>query len=135
MFLSENNSSGSSGREPPVLVKYSAAFKMQVVKEVESGKLSIAGVQRKYGITGNGTIQGWLRRFGKCHTISKVVRVEHPQERDRVKQLEAEKRQLESALAQTQMKLMAYEKLVEIAEREYRIDIKKNCGTMPLEHS
>ena len=123
------------GREPPVVVRYSSAFKMQVVKEVESGKDSIAGLQRKYGIRGDGTIQCWLRKFGKGHTISKVVRVEHPQERNRVKQLEAEKRQLESALAQTQMKLMAYEKLVEVAEREYRIDIKKKAGTMPLENS
>lgn len=41
--------------------RYSEAFKRQVVSEYEAGQ-SIAGLQQKYGINGNTTIQGWVKK-------------------------------------------------------------------------
>ncbi len=43
----------------------------------------------------------------------------------RIKQLEKEKKELESALAQAHLKLLAYESLIEVAEENLGIDIKK----------
>ena len=48
---------------------------------------------------------------------------------DIIKQLKAEKQQLESALAQSQLKVICLESLVEVAEEQYGIDIKKKFGT------
>lgn len=39
-------------------------FKLQVVREVERGELSIKGVLRKYGIQSHGTVLNWCRKFG-----------------------------------------------------------------------
>jgi transposase-like protein len=47
------------------VIRYSEAFKQQVVDEIESGDASILSVQRKYGIGGAQTIQTWLIKFGK----------------------------------------------------------------------
>jgi transposase-like protein len=108
--------------------RYSEPFKLHVVSEIESGQLTIESARRRYGIKGGETIQKWLRRYGKNHLLGKVVRVERPEEKDRVKELESKVRELESALAQSQVKLFAYESLVDVAEEHYGADFKKNFG-------
>ena len=118
-----------------ITLRYSEAFKAYVVGEIESGKMNVFQAQKRYGINGGATISSWMRRLGKNHLMNKVVRVESPAERDRLKVLEQEKRQLESALAQTQLKVLALEKLIEVAEEHYRIDIKKNSGGKPSDDS
>jgi transposase len=79
-------------------IRYSEAFKMEVVREVESQDLPFMQVQRKYGILGSWTVQTWVRKYGNG-TRGKVVRVEKPEEINELKRLKARVRQLESALA------------------------------------
>jgi len=109
-------------------VRYSQAFRLKVVEEIESGKMSLMEATRRYGVGSYHTVENWLRRLGKNDLLRKVVRVETADERDRLKELLAEKRRLESALAQSQLKVMALEELIQVAEQEYKIDIKKNSG-------
>ena len=109
-------------------VRYSESFKLHVISEIESGHLTIYGARRRYGIRGGETIQKWLRIYGKNHLLGKVLRVESPEEKDRIKELEAKVRELESALAHSQVKLFAYESLVDVAEKHYKADFKKNFG-------
>lgn len=111
---------------------YSEAFKLQVVGELERDHRSFEEVRRKYGIGGGATLQKWVVRYGKSHLLSKVVRVEKPEERDRVRELEKKIRQLESALAQERVKTLAYESLMEVAQEQYGVDFKKNSGPKPL---
>ncbi len=60
-----------------VELRYSAAFKRQVVGEVESGRFdSVWAASRHYGIKGTTTVRGWARQMGKGHLLAKVVRVE-----------------------------------------------------------
>lgn len=108
--------------------RYSESFKLHVISEIESGHVTIEGARRRYGIKGGETVQKWLRCYGKNHLLGKVVRVEHPEEKDRLKELEAKVRELESALAQSQVKLFAYESLIDVAEKHYKADFKKNFG-------
>jgi transposase-like protein len=108
--------------------RYSESFKLHVISEIEAGDLTIEGARRRYGIAGSSTVQKWLRRYGKNHLLGKVVRVERPEEKDQVKELEAKVRELESALAQSQVKLFAYESLIDVAEKHYKTDFKKNFG-------
>ena len=81
-------------------VRYSEAFKIQVVSELESGKLGgMLEAQRRYAIKGGGTVQGWIRKYGKNHLLNKVVRVETTNERDQLKAMKRKIRELESALS------------------------------------
>ena len=119
---------------PDTIIRYSEAFKQKVIHEIETRQLTPAEIVRKYDVSAN-VINYWLKRFGKRHLFKKVVRVEMPGEinpTDIIKQLKKEKQQLESALAQTQLKLIAAESLVEVAEKHYKIDIKKKFGTKLL---
>lgn len=47
--------------------RYSMAFKQKVIREIESGELSIGDAPRLYDITGNDTVQNWLRKLGKSN--------------------------------------------------------------------
>jgi transposase len=86
-----------------ITIRYSQAFKHQVVQEIEKGRSTISDVRRKYGIKGCGTVQQWLRTMGKLHALSKIVRVESPDEKSRIKDLERQIRQLKEALADSQV--------------------------------
>ena len=110
------------------LKRYSLAFKQKVVSEIESGKFSLSQVRRIYDIGGGGTVYNWLRKLGKGHHIEKIVRIEMKDEKDKLKELQQKNQQLESALAQTQIKLLMYEALIESVEAHYQIDVKKTFG-------
>lgn len=111
-----------------VFYRYSEAFKLQIVGEIESGLFGIESARRRYGIVGTATIQNWIRHYGKNHLLGKVVRVEKPEERDRVAGLEKKIRELESALAQERVKTLALESLIQVTEEHYGVDLKKNFG-------
>src|SRR5882757_10197115 len=79
-------------------IRYSEAFKMEAVRELEAGDLPYLEIQRKYGINGATTVAKWVRKYGNG-TRGKVIRVERPEEINELKRLKARVRQLESALA------------------------------------
>jgi len=114
--------------EQKISYRYSLAFKQKVISEIESGRFSIGEARRIYDIKGCVTIPGWLKSFGKHHLLDKVVRIEMKGEKDKIKELEKEKNQLESALAQAHLKNLCLEALIESAEEHYGVDIKKNFG-------
>src|SRR3954469_22953686 len=86
-------------------IRYSAAFQMEVVRELESEGLSIHAVRRKYGIRRAGTVENWLRKLGNG-TRGKVIRVQRPEEIDELKQLKDRVRRLETALADANLDLV-----------------------------
>ena len=79
-------------------IRYSEAFKMAVVREVENEDLPFAEVRRKYGIKGATTVLKWVRKYGNG-TRGKVIRVQKPEEINERKELKERVRQLETALA------------------------------------
>lgn len=43
---------------------YSLSFKLQLVEEIELGKLTKREAKLKYGIQGDSTVSKWLRKYG-----------------------------------------------------------------------
>jgi transposase len=107
-------------------IRYSLSFKQKVISEIESGKLTQGSARKLYGIGGSETIPKWIKKFGKLHLLNKIVRVELKDEVSRLKQLEKEKKELESALAHAHLKLIVLETVIDVAEDELGIDLKKN---------
>ncbi len=114
--------------ERGITYKYSIAFKQKVISEIESGKLTIAEARKIYDIKSSPTIYEWLRKYGKNQLIKKVVRVEMRDEKDKLKEVERQKRELESALAQSHLKNLCLEALIECVEERYEVDVKKTFG-------
>jgi transposase-like protein len=85
-------------------IRYSEAFKMAVVREVEQQDLPFEHARRKYGIRGCCTVQAWVHKYGNG-SRGKRIRVEKPEEIDQLKHLKERVRRLESALADANIDL------------------------------
>ena len=87
-------------------IRYSEAFKLQVVRELETGRFESPGAARRaYGVKGSGTVERWVRRFGKDHLLGKVVRVMKADEQAEVQALRKQVRELKAALADAHLDL------------------------------
>lgn len=115
-----------------VIVRYSSCFKRQVVEELESGRFSsICQAMTHYGITGGSTIKNWLGRYGRNKLCAKVIRVEKPNEKDQIRELKKQIRQLKEALGQTQAEKVIGDEFLKIACEEMGLeveDFKKKAG-------
>lgn len=118
-----------------VQIRYSMAFKRQVVAELESGRFrSIEEARTHYGIGGSMTVRRWLQRFGKNHLIAKVVRVEKPNEASEIRQLKQEVRQLREALGEAHLKSVLDASFLKLACKRFGEDpesFKKKHDMMP----
>jgi transposase-like protein len=95
-------------------IRYSHAFKMQAVREVESGQSDTQAVRRKYEIKGDGTVMRWVRQFGSGK-YGKVIRVERPNEMKETARLRSQLRQAKEALAEAHMELVLEKAYLEVA--------------------
>jgi transposase-like protein len=96
------------------VIRYSHAFKMQAVREVEAGQDCARAVERKYGIRGRGTVMRWVRQFGSGRH-GKVIRVERPDEINETRRLRSQLRQAKEALADAYMELALEKAFLEVA--------------------
>jgi len=81
-------------------VRYSEAFKRQVVDELERGRHgSVEGARRAYGIRGSMTVSKWVRKYGREDLLPKRVRIETLKERDELVEARRRIRELEAAVA------------------------------------
>ncbi len=85
-------------------VRYSEAFKLEVVRELERELRPVDVVRRKYGIKGLSTIGRWLLKYGNG-TRGKVIRVETPKEINELQKLKQRVKRLEALLADTHLEL------------------------------
>ena len=115
------------------VIRYSEAFKQQVVSELEEGRYgSPYEASQAYGIRGHATVKRWVEQYGKSHLLRKVVRVEKAGEPGEIKRLRDRVRQLESALADAHIDGVLAESYFEILCERTNTDPdafkKKNAG-------
>lgn len=95
-------------------IRYSKAFKMQVVREVETGQDCARAVARKYGIRGNGTVTDWVRQLGSGK-YGKIIRVEKPDEISEAVRLRRQLQLAKGALADAHMELVLEKAFLTVA--------------------
>lgn len=107
---------------------YSEEFKREIVSVFESGKLSVLQIQKLYGVN-NGSVYNWIYKFSTFN--EKGFRIVEMKESniEKMKELELKVRELEQAVGQKQIKIDYLEKMIDIANDELKIDIKKNSST------
>jgi len=113
------------------IIRYSKAFKLQAVREVESGRFCPKEVERKCNITGSGTVMRWVRQFGSGR-YGKVIRVEKADEVNEAIRLRGELRRAKEALADTHMELALEQAFLAVACEEMDQSVaafkKKHAG-------
>lgn len=112
---------------------YTLSFKLNVFREVESGELTSTQAQRKYGIQGDSTIRNWLKKYGNFDWENQIPSsmAKSPEQRileleAKIKLLEKQKAQLERQNYIADSKAIIFDMMIDIAEQEYKIDVRKN---------
>ncbi len=112
---------------------YSISFKLQVVQEIEFGRLSRTEACHKYGIQAKSTVREWLRKYGTFDwenqsntTVSKTPEQRILELEAQVKLLEKQKARAEHLAERADKKVIIFDMLVDMAEKEYDIEIRKN---------
>lgn len=108
-----------------IVKRYSEAFKRQIVSEYEDG-FSLYDLRRKYGITGNGTIERWVRQYANAGLRHELVTIQRAAERERERELQQRVRELEAAVSQLTLEKIVLESTLAEAEKLLGQDVKKN---------
>ena len=107
---------------------YSLDFKKEIVAIFEQGKYSVPQLEKLYGIP-NATLYNWIYKYSEFNERGQRVVEMKASNFHKLKELEAKVKELERIVGQKQIKIDYLEKLIELAEEEYKIDIKKKSST------
>jgi transposase-like protein len=109
--------------------QYSRKFKQRVVEEVLTGKYTQAEARRIYGIKSKSGILEWIRVIHGQERRPKTIKKLTEMQKDlKEESLRRRIEELEKELRIEKHKSLLYEKLVEVAEEELGIEIKKKSG-------
>ena len=98
------------------VVRYSEAFKKEIVRELEVGEFKDpAQASRHYGIRGQDTVRRWARQYGRDGILKPLIRGQKKDEVEEVKRRQERIGQMERALADSQIKNLIEETYLEIA--------------------
>ena len=114
---------------------YSISLKLQIVKEIERGKLSISQASKNYGIQSRSTVVNWLRKYGNFDwenqtpsNMPKTPAQKLLELEQRVRLLEKQKAHLEKQVERADKKVILFDMIIDMAEKEYNIPIRKNSS-------
>ena len=113
--------------------KFTDDFQMQVVQEYLNTDISQEELKKKYNFKGNNNIYRWMRKFGLSQPnvdqiqLHRAMRVEKHKSSSE-QELELKIKQLEEELKREQFKTLALNTMINIAERELKVDIRKKAG-------
>lgn len=107
---------------------FSEEFKKQKVSDIEKKLVSIGQVCRQFQVSRT-SVSKWLDKYSPMR--KKRERMVHESDSDayKVKQMQERIKELERAVGQKQLKIDFLEKMIEFAEEDYKVDIKKKLST------
>lgn len=111
-------------------LRYDEEFKKAIVSDFEKGKYSVLQLSKLHGIPFQ-SIYRWIYKFSTFNEKGYRIVEMKASNIEKVKQLEQKVKELERAVGQKQIKIDYLEKMMEIAEEELNIDIKKNSNILP----
>jgi hypothetical protein len=114
--------------------KYEISFRRWVVNQVEAGNLTVQQVAERFHFDKKNfrlIFSDWQLRYSS--KIYSILSTMTPEERTQINKLEKRIKELEDLVEKAQIKADIMEIMVDIAERDYKIDIKKKVGQKALE--
>jgi transposase len=112
---------------------YPLSLKLKIVSEIENGHLSLSAAQQKYGIQGNQTVKNWLKKYGNFDWEHKVNEMQKKSPEQELMELQQELalankkiNRLEAEVKKSDHKTIIFDMMINLAEKEYKIDVRKN---------
>lgn len=110
---------------------YSDSFKLGVVRRVVNAELTKEQARIEFGIGGNSSILEWMKKYGYCTDPLIQSVMTKPNEKTDSEDLKKKIRQLEKQLHNERIRSEFYKTMIDVAERELGISIRKKSGTNP----
>jgi transposase-like protein len=125
MSKSRISEAGRSGRIPRY---FSEGFRQGRVKEIERNLTTVAAVCREYEVS-RSAVYKWIYKYSffRKRQIRQII--EPMSDTQKIKELQAKIKELERLVGQKQIQLEFKDKMIEIAEEMYHVDIKKKLGS------
>lgn len=110
------------------LKKYETSFRRWLVCEIESGRMSWQEARSKFHLPYHFDIlyKHWQQKYSD--EIVLALPLMSAKERTDIQALEKRVKELEKQLEHAQMKLVAMNTVIDIAEKDYKLDIRKKYG-------
>jgi transposase len=108
-------------------------LKLQVVQEYLSTDQSQKELKLRYNIRGNNCITNWMRKFDLQLPSQQHIELQRTMAKQKEKtsyeqELEAKIQKLEEQLEYEQFRTLALNTMIDIAERDLKISIRKKAG-------
>ena len=107
---------------------FSTDFKKKRVRELENNLVCIADICKTYHVSRT-SVYRWIYKYSSMAKREVKQVVETKSDTKKIQSLEERIKELERALGQKQMLLDIKDKMIEIAEETYDIDIKKKLAS------
>lgn len=108
---------------------YPDSLKLKVCQEYLSSNLSASELMSKYNIQGKNNIRNWILKFDlESPTSKSMAKSEHTFKSKEELKLEAKIKELEKALENEKLRSLAFNTMIDVAEEELKINIRKKSG-------
>lgn len=105
--------------------RFSDNFRKEKVRELELGIVSIRDLRQQYQVS-DMSVRRWIAKFSSMKEKKERLIVESQSDTVQLLELKKKVAELERVVGQKQLLIDFQQKMIELAEEEYRIDIKKN---------
>ena len=109
-------------------------FKRKKVKEIDQNLVTVVQISREYQVS-RAAVYRWVYKYSAVRKKGIKQVVEAKSDTVKITRLRDEVREMERVVGQKQIKIDFLEKMIELAEKEYGIDIKKKYSSTPLSGS
>jgi len=110
---------------------FSEAFKIEKVKLIEDGQITVLQLSRIYQVT-DAAIYKWIRKYSTRITKAERIVVEKESEGAKTIELLEKLAELERKVGQKQLQIDYLEKVIELGSEEVGFDIKKKFASGQL---
>lgn len=103
---------------------FSEDFKRKKVSEIDRNLLTVSMICREYQVS-HASVYKWIYKYSAMRKKGIKQIVESKSDSRKLQEMRDQIRELERIIGEKQIKLDFQDKMIELAEREYKIDIKK----------
>src|SRR5678815_2861631 len=107
---------------------FSESFKRGKVREIERNLTSVWMVSKEFAVT-RAAVYKWLYKYSALRAKQVRQIIEPMSDAHKIKELRKKIQELERMVGQKQVEIEFKEKMIEIAEEMYGVDIKKKVGS------
>ena len=112
---------------------YTDDFQLKVAKAYVLSDATVSEIQEKYGIKSRSSVSDWVRKFGLQSPTQREIEFQNAMKEQKEKtprelELELKVKQLEKDLEKERLRTLALNTMIDIAERDLKIRVRKNYG-------